>query len=282
MALARTPTPSTSSASAARCSRSDPDTIEGKEHDMRISVIGAGAIGGNIARRLSEAGHEVLVADARGPEAVAADVREAGARAVDLEAATHDREVIVLSIPFAKQPELAGVLAGVSGDTVIVDTSNYYPSMNGHIEAVDNGQVESVWSAEQLGKPIVKAWNAALAGTQQTKGLPAGTPGRIAIPVAADSERARRMVMQLVDDTGFDPFDAGVLAESWRQQPGTPAYCTELNLEELGQALAAADKDEAPRTRDRLVEHFASLGEAPSLDQTVAINRAAHHRPSIR
>ncbi|MGY1900076.1 NADPH-dependent F420 reductase [Nocardia gipuzkoensis] len=244
---------------------------------MRISVIGAGAIGGNIARRLSEAGHEVLVADARGPEAVAADVREAGARAVDLEAATHDREVIVLSIPFAKQPELADLLAGVSGDTVIVDTSNYYPSMNGHVEAVDNGQVESVWSAEQLGKPIVKAWNAALAGTQQTKGVPAGTPGRIAIPVAADSERARRTVMQLVDDTGFDPVDAGVLAESWRQQPGTPAYCTELDAAELQRALAAADKDEAPRTRDRLGEQFASLTAAPSLDETVAINRAAHH-----
>ncbi|KXX59481.1 NADPH-dependent F420 reductase [Rhodococcus sp. LB1] len=243
---------------------------------MRISVIGAGAIGGNIARRLSEAGHEVLVADARGPEAVAADVRKAGARAVDLDAATHDREVIILSIPFSKQPELAGLLAGVSDDTVIVDTSNYYPGMNGHIEAVDNGQVESVWSAEQLGKPIVKAWNAALAGTQQTKGVLAGTLGRIAIPVAADSERARRTVMQLVDDTGFDPVDAGALAESWRQQPGTPAYCTELDVAELGQALAAADKDEAPRTRDRLGEHFASLAEAPSLDETVAINRAAH------
>ncbi|GGN99776.1 NADPH-dependent F420 reductase [Nocardia rhizosphaerihabitans] len=249
---------------------------------MRISVIGAGAIGGNIARRLAESGHEVLVADARGPQAVAAEVRQAGARAVELDAATQDREVIVLSIPFAKQPELADLLAGVSDETVIVDTSNYYPVMNGHIEAVDNGQVESVWSAEQLGKPIVKAWNAALAGTQQTKGLPTGTPGRIAIPVAADSERARRTVMRLVDDTGFDPVDAGILADSWRQQPGTPGYCTELDAAELQRALAAADKDEAPRTRDRLGEQFASLTEAPSLDQTVAINRAAHHRPSTR
>ncbi|WP_280250128.1 NADPH-dependent F420 reductase [Nocardia abscessus] len=249
---------------------------------MRISVIGAGAIGGNIARRLAESGHDVLVADARGPQAVAADVKEAGARPVELDAATHDRDVIILSIPFGKQPELADLLAGVSDDTVIVDTSNYYPAMNGHIEAVDNGQVESVWSAQQLGKPIVKAWNAALAGTQQTKGLPPGTPGRIAIPVAADSERSRRTVMRLVDDTGFDPVDAGVLAQSWRQQPGTPAYCTELTSEQLRQALAAADKDEAPRTRDRLGEQFASLTDAPSLDQTVAINRAAHHRPSMR
>ncbi|MFD5268077.1 hypothetical protein [Streptomyces sp. NPDC058335] len=92
------------------------------------------------------------------------------------------------------------------------------------------------------------AWNAALAGTQQTQGVPAGTPGRIAIPVAADSDEARRVAMRLVDDTcfaPFDPFDAGVLADSWRRQPGTPAYCTELALKELESALAAADRAEA-------------------------------------
>lgn len=244
---------------------------------MKISVIGAGAIGGNLARRLSEAAHDVLVVDARGPEVVATEVLAAGAQTVDPEAAIADRDVIILSIPFSKQPELADHLAKAADDTVIVDTSNYYPFMNGAVESVDNGQVESVWAAEQLGRPIVKAWNAALAATQQMKGRPAGAPDRIAIPVSADSDVARRIVMQLVDDTGFDPFDAGVLAESWRQQPGTPAYCTELNLGELGQALAAAEKDKAPITRDRLMEHFVSLTEAPSLEDTVAINRAAHH-----
>ncbi len=70
---------------------------------------------------------------------------------------------------------------------------------------MDNGEVESVWNAKQLGRPVVKAWNAALAETQRTKGVPAGTPGRLAIPVAGDSEEARRVAMQLVDDTGFDP-----------------------------------------------------------------------------
>lgn len=74
-------------------------------------------------------------------------------------------QVIAPSIPIAKQPELADLPAEVSDETVIVDTPNYYPAMNGHIEAVDNGQVESVWSAKQLGNPIVKAWNAALACT---------------------------------------------------------------------------------------------------------------------
>jgi hypothetical protein len=82
--------------------------------------------------------------------------------------------------------------------------------------------------------------------------------------------------MGLVDDTGFDPFDAGVIADSWRQQPGTPAYCTELGLEDLAKAIAAAEKDKAPVTRDQLGERFASLEAMPSLDETVAINRSAH------
>ena len=244
---------------------------------MKITVIGAGAIGGNLARRLSEAGHDVLVADARGAEVVAEEVLAAGARAAEVEAAVTDRDVIVLAIPFSVQPDLADLLAGVSKDTIVVDTSNYYPYMMGPVEAVDNGQVESEWSQEQLGRPVVKAWNAALAGTQQTKGLPAGSPGRIAIPVAADSAEARATVMQLINDTGFDPFDAGVIADSWRQQPGTPAYCTELGLEDLAKALTSAEKDKAPITRNRLIEYFGSFEKMPSLDETVAINRAAHN-----
>lgn len=244
---------------------------------MKVSVIGAGAIGGNIARRLSEAGHEVLIANARGPESASAEVSDAGAQPAELGVVTQDRDVIILAIPFGVQPKLKDLVTTVPENTVVVDTSNYYPGMNGHIEAVIDGQVESLWSQEQLGRPVVKAWNAALAETQRSMGKPAGSPDRIAIPVAGDSAEARATVMQLVDDTGFDAYDAGSLAESWRQQPGTPAYCTELGLRDLGQALAAAVKDKAPGTRDRLMEHFGSLGEMPSRKETVAINRAAHH-----
>jgi 8-hydroxy-5-deazaflavin:NADPH oxidoreductase len=98
------------------------------------------------------------------------------------------------------------------GEVVVIDTSNYYPQRNGKIEAIERGQIESLWVAEQLGRPIVKAWNAVPAGTFQEKGVPAGTPGRIAIPVAADSDEAKRVGMKLVDESGFDPFDAGSLA----------------------------------------------------------------------
>jgi 8-hydroxy-5-deazaflavin:NADPH oxidoreductase len=243
---------------------------------MKITVIGAGAIGGNLAGKLAAAGHDVQVADARGPEAVPAGVLESGARAVALDDAVRNRDVIIVSIPFDRVPELAPVLAPVPEETVVIDTTNYYPHLNGRIEAVENGQIESVRNAEALGRPLVKAWNAALAETQRSKGVPPGAPGRIAIPVAADDEKARRVAMQLVDDTGFDPYDAGVLADSWRQQPMGPAYCTELTVDEIGPALAAADPEKDARVRDSILERFAALGDDPAHEDVVEMNRAAH------
>ncbi|MEU2775373.1 NAD(P)-binding domain-containing protein [Streptomyces sp. NPDC007162] len=244
---------------------------------MKITVIGAGAIGGNLARKLSLAGHEVQVADARGPEAVAAEVLESGARAVALDESVQGRDAIILAIPFGVAGQLAELFATVPAETVVIDTSNYYPHLNGRIEEVEgDGKVESVHTSDLLGRPVVKAWNAALAETQRTRGVPAGTPGRIAIPVAGDSEDAKKVAMSLVDDTGFDPYDAGPLADSWRQQPMGPAYCTELTLDELPTALAAAHRVKDAAVRDSMLERFAALPADPTLDDVVEMNRAAH------
>ncbi|MFI0242297.1 NADPH-dependent F420 reductase [Streptomyces sp. NPDC016845] len=244
---------------------------------MKITVIGAGAIGGNLASKLSTAGHDVQIANARGPETIRAEILESGARAVDLERSVQGRDVIILSIPFGVAGQLADLFASVPEETVVIDTSNYYPGMLSEpIEAVDNGQVESVYTAEQLGRPVVKAWNAALAETLRTRGVPAGTPGRIAIPVAGDFDEARKVAMSLVDDTGFDPYDAGTLADSWRQQPNGPAYCTELTLDELPAALAAADREKDTAVRDSVQERWTALPANPTLDDIVEMNRAAH------
>jgi len=243
---------------------------------MRIGIIGAGAIGQTLARTFSAGGHDVQVANSRGPETIDASALEYGADAVSAVDAVQGKDVVILSVPFTRIPSVAALLAPVPGETVVIDTSNYFPHLGGPVDAVERGQVESLWVTEQLGRPVAKAWNAALAGTLQTKGVPAGTPGRIALPVAADSPEARRVAMRLVDESGFDPYDAGVLADSWRQQPMTPAYCTELGLEDLGPALRAADRDEAPRNRARMMERFATLTSAPTLEETVELNRSLH------
>ena len=180
---------------------------------MKIGILGTGHIGKTLVRKLSAAGHDVKVANSRGPDTIEADVLAFGGRAVTAAEAVVDVDVVILSIPLNRLPEIAPLIASVPAETVVIDTSNYYPQRDGRIDAIEAGQVESLWVAEQLGRPIVKAWNAIGSDSFAKKGKPAGSPDRIAIPVAADRETDRKVGMALVEDTGFDAFDAGTLAE---------------------------------------------------------------------
>jgi len=217
---------------------------------MKIGILGTGNIGKSLVRKLSAAGHAVKVANSRGPETIDASLLASGAIAVTTADALVDVDVVILSIPLNRIPALAPLIAKLPEQTVVIDTSNYYPFRDDRIEAIEAGQVESLWVVEQLGRPIAKAWNAIGSASLATKGKPADTPGRIALPVAADRERDREVAMALVEDTGLDAFDAGSLADSWRQQPGAPAYCTDLAREEMGAALAAAERKRLPARRD--------------------------------
>jgi 8-hydroxy-5-deazaflavin:NADPH oxidoreductase len=182
--------------------------------------------------------------------------------------------VIVLSIPFARYRDLAGLFNDVPPDVVVIDTSNYYPFRDGAIADVGGGKPESVWVSEQIGRPVVKAWNAVLAVTLAERGQPKGASGRIAVPVAGDDPKAKATAMQMVEATGFDALDSGSLSDSWRQQPGTPAYCTDLPTKELQSALRSADRSRAPENRDALIKEFMASGDKLTHDETVARNRA--------
>jgi predicted dinucleotide-binding enzyme len=244
---------------------------------MKIGILGVGAIGATLTQRLSEAGHQVQVANSRGPETIPPEVLASGGRA------THARDVVtavdalIVSIPLWKVPGVRSLIDDVPAGAVVLDTSNYYPVRDGTIEALDNGQVESVWVAEQLGRPVVKAWNAITSQSFEAKNRPAGTPGRIAVPVAADAQADRELGMSLVDDTGFDGFDAGTLKQSWCQQPGAPAYCTDLTRDELPAALAAAVAARSPRRRDlafaAVMELLADPDDRLDGDFIVRLNR---------
>lgn len=217
---------------------------------MRIAILGTGNIGKTLAHRLAKADHEIKVANSRGPQTIDNDVLLYGARAVDAKEAIRDVDVIILSIPFAKLPKIKDLLSNVPQGVVVIDTSNYYPVRDHTITAVDNGQVESLWVTEQLGRPVAKAWNAIGAQAFAQCGQPRGSDGRIAIPVAADRDHDLQVTIQLVDETGLDAFAAGTLADSWRQQPGSPAYCTNLTMEQISTALASAEKERLPKRRD--------------------------------
>ena len=119
--------------------------------------------------------------------------------------------------------------------------------------------VESVWVSNQLGRPIIKAFNNLLAYTLENKGTPEGTSGRIAMAIAGNDLSQKQIIMDVVNELGFDAVDSGSLSDSWRQQPGTPAYCTELTKDELTKALKKANKEKAPLLRDKVMERFAEL-----------------------
>ena len=220
---------------------------------MKIGILGTGNIGKTLVTRLSQAGHEVKVANSRGPATVDADLLSFGARAVTTEDALVDVDVVILSIPLNRISSIASLVARLPEATVVIDTSNYYPFRDEKIQAIERGQVESLWVSEQLGRPIAKAWNAIGSASLAKKAKPAGASGRIAIPVAADRDHDREITMSLVNDTGLDAFDAGCLADSWRQQPGAPVYCTDLSHAEIGAALAAAERSRLPKRRDLAV-----------------------------
>ncbi|MDQ3743262.1 MAG: NAD(P)-binding domain-containing protein [Acidobacteriota bacterium] len=217
---------------------------------MKIGIIGAGMIGGTLARRLTALGHEVVIANSRGPETLRELAAETGARAVTAAAAARRGEIVIVTIPQRAVPNLpTDLFAGVPEDVVVVDTGNYYPARDGRIDAIEDGQVESAWVAEHLGRPVVKAFNNIVSQSLLENGRPEGAPGRIALPVSGDPPGARQKVMRLVDELGFDPVDAGNLENSWRQQPGTPCYAADLGAPRLKEALAAADRSLVPEYR---------------------------------
>lgn len=240
---------------------------------MKIGILGAGNIGSTLARKLVASGHQVKLANSKGPDTIAELSRDIGATAVRAEDVVKDVEVLILSVPFATYPKLADLVKEVPATVTVIDTSNYYPFRDGSIPDVDAGMPESVWVSEQINRPVVKAWNAVLAATLADKGRPKGEAGRFAVPVAGDNLNDKAIAMRLVEETGFDALDAGPLATSWRQQPGTPAYCTELATAELTAALQAADQSRAADNRDRLIKKFSETGKMPDHDEAVALNR---------
>jgi 8-hydroxy-5-deazaflavin:NADPH oxidoreductase len=216
---------------------------------MKIGIIGAGHIGGTLTRRLTALGHEVSVANSRGPETLADLARETGARPVSIKEAAQAGDIVIITIPEGHIPDLPkDLFVGVPDSVVVVDTGNYYPQQrDGRIAEIEQGLPESRWVERQLGRPVIKVFNNIYAQHLMDLGRPAGASGRIALPVAGGDPRAKQIVMQLVNDLGFDAVDAGNLDESWRQQPGTPVYAADLNAEGVKRALSEASRKRPPQ-----------------------------------
>jgi predicted dinucleotide-binding enzyme len=218
---------------------------------MKIGIIGAGQIGGTLTRRLAALGHDVLVANSRGPETLRDLAAETGATAVSVEDAVRGVDVVVVTIPEGHVADLPKNLFGdTPAQTVVIDTGNYYPrERDGRIEPIEAGMIESRWVEQQLGRSVIKVFNNIYASHLLELGRPAGTPGRIALPVSGDDVAAKSVVLALVDELGFDGVDAGTLDESWRQQPGSPVYTKDFDADGVRRALSNASSERTSQWR---------------------------------
>jgi 8-hydroxy-5-deazaflavin:NADPH oxidoreductase len=206
-----------------------------------IGIIGAGNIGGQVARLAVAHGYKVVISNSRGPETLAGLIAELGesARAATPEEAARAGDMVVVSVPLRNYRSIpVEPLAG----KIVIDTNNYYPQRDGRIPELDN---ESTTTAELLqahlpASKVVKAFNHIYAAQLTTDGRPAGTADRRALVIAGDDQEAKAAVTKLLDDFGFDTVDAGPLAEGWRIQRDTPGYGPRRNAAELRQDLANA------------------------------------------
>lgn len=226
---------------------------------MKIGIIGAGQIGGTLTRRLRELGHEVAVSNSRSPETLAELATETGATAVWARDAATDADLVIVTIPQKNVPDLAdGIVDARTPGAPVIETNNYYPQQrDGQIAAIEDGQVESAWVAEQIGAPVYKVFNGIWWKHLLENGKPSGTANRIALPVAGQDGPGRELVHGVVDQLGFEPVDAGPISESWRQQPGTPVYGKDFDADRTRQALGEA-------TRERTAEWSARNDGSPA------------------
>lgn len=199
---------------------------------MNIGIIGSGEMGTCLASKFAKLGHTVSMANSRGPASLKQLTEDIGAEAATVEEAMKNKQVIIVSIPVKNVPDLPiNLFKQLPENVVVIDTGNYYPGLrDGAIPALDQSGIDSLWVQEQLGIPVVKVFNSILATSLKDMGRPKGEKNRIALAVSGDDTKAKEVVFKLVEELGFDPFDVGTIAQSWKQQPGSPIYCRDINL----------------------------------------------------
>lgn len=206
---------------------------------MTIGIIGAGEMGCCLAAKFIQSGHSVSMANSRGPASLQQLAGNIGAKAATVAEVIQHHQVIVVAIPQKNVPQLPiKLFATLKKDVVVIDTGNYYPHLrDGVLPALDQSGIDSLWTQEQLGFPVVKVFNSILATSIAGSGKPKGDVSRIALAVSGDETAAKERVFALVDKIGFDVADLGDIRQSWKQQPGSPIYCRDITLAALQQRV---------------------------------------------
>ncbi len=209
-----------------------------------IGIIGAGHIGGQVARKAVELGYDVVISNSRGPETLTALLAELGpkARAATPAEAAAAGDFAVVAVPLKS---ITAVPVEPLAGKIVLDTNNYYWERDGHFPALDAGEATTSGLLQEHlpTSKVAKAFNHILFSQITTDGAPAGTPNRRALATASDFPEAVDLVAGLYDEFGFDSVNIGPLTESWRVERDRPAYVLRQTAAELTENLA-----KAPRT----------------------------------
>ena len=207
-----------------------------------MGMIGAGMIARAVAAVAIKHGHEVMVSNTRTPDTLFSLIRTLGCKAGSPEEAAAFGDIVLVAVPLKNYKSVP--VAPLEGK-IVLDANNYYPERDGHIDELDRDEITtSELLARHLPKSkVVKVFNAIQAADIEKDGRPAGSTGRRAHPIAGDDPAAKKVVADLLDQFGFDVLDAGPLAEGWRFQKDTPAYCVPLGTASLKKALADATRN---------------------------------------
>ena len=208
---------------------------------MNIGIIGVGEMGSCLTSMFIKLGHTVSIANSRGPASLKLLAEQLGAQAATVKEVVKNKEVIVISIHQKFVQDLPqNLFRNLPRGVVVIDTGNYFPSLRGgYIPGLDESGIDSLWVQEQIGFPVVKVFNSILATSLREKGRANGEKGRIALTIAGDDSSSKEVVFKLVDRLGFDPFDVGTIAQSWKQQPGSSIYCRDIDLKAVKKKIDA-------------------------------------------
>jgi predicted dinucleotide-binding enzyme len=192
-----------------------------------VGFIGSGRIGSTVARLSVAAGYSVILSNSRGPDTLEDLVAELGpmARACPPDDAAEDADLVVVATPLAA---VSHVPVRPVVDKAVLDANNYYPQRDGHIPALDSGQVTSSQLLQRHlpGASVVKVFNNIYYRHLLHLARPSSDPIRSYLPIAGDNGQAVAAVTRFLDSIGYGAVAYGPLAESWRQQPGQPVYGT--------------------------------------------------------
>lgn len=223
---------------------------------MDIGIIGAGMIGGTLARRLSQLNYNVTIANSRGLETLKDLAAEINVKTGTAYEVARNNDIVVITIPQKNIADLPkDLFDGVKDDVIVIDTCNYYPLLrDGVIEELEQDLTNSEWVQAKIKRPVVKTFNSIFFESLGNAGRPKDDKNRIALPVSGDRKKDKGAVRDLLDQLGFDFFDVGELKNSWKYEPGTPTYCMDFNLETLKNKLNDLGTIRTPEIKANIIE----------------------------